>query len=59
LPAAEALLELLLLALALVLAALELLLLEPLEQAARARGMTAATAMPATRTECRCAIQSS
>jgi hypothetical protein len=35
------------------------LLLEPLEQAARAIGMTAATAMPATRTDFRCAIRSS
>jgi hypothetical protein len=34
-------------------------LLEPLEQAASAMGMTAATAMPATRTDFRCAIRSS
>jgi hypothetical protein len=54
LPAAAALLEVLL---APVLAAglLELLL----EQAASAIGMTAATAMPATRTDFRCAIRSS
>jgi hypothetical protein len=34
-------------------------LLEPLEQAASAIGITAATAMPATRTDFRCAIRSS
>ena len=35
------------------------LLLELLEQAARTMGITAATAMPATRTDCRYAIRSS
>jgi hypothetical protein len=35
------------------------LLLELLEQAASAIGITAATAMPATRTDFRCAIRSS
>jgi hypothetical protein len=34
-------------------------LLEPLEQAASAIGIAAATAMPATRTDFRCAIRSS
>jgi hypothetical protein len=62
LPAAallELLPALLLAAVLLELLLLELLLLELLEQAARAIGMTAATARPATRTECLRAIQSS
>jgi hypothetical protein len=42
-----------------VLAELLLELLEPLEQAARAIGITAATAMPATRADFRCVIRSS
>jgi hypothetical protein len=56
LPAAAALLDVLL---APVLAAGLLELLELLEQAASDIGMTAATAMPATRTDFRCAIRSS